>query len=103
MRLILNWNRLVQRQCERRAIKKASSRIILTIEIKKNNFPINHGAHGEHGGENHLMAGKLKSYDLLTTSYFPVRSVFPVVFFFLKAIPQKCPAFTGSGKERGKN
>jgi hypothetical protein len=49
------------------------------------------------------MAGKLKSYDLLTTSYFPVRSVFPVVFFFLKAIPQKCPAFTGSGKERGKN
>jgi hypothetical protein len=32
------------------------------------------------------MAGKLKSYDLLTTSYFPVRPVFPVVFFFLKAI-----------------
>jgi hypothetical protein len=33
------------------------------------------------------MARKLKSYDLLTTSYFPVRPVFPVVFFFLKAIP----------------
>jgi hypothetical protein len=32
------------------------------------------------------MARKLKSYDLLTTSYFPVRPVFPVVFFFLKAI-----------------
>jgi hypothetical protein len=30
------------------------------------------------------MAGKLKSYELLTTSYFPVRPVFPVVFFFLK-------------------
>jgi hypothetical protein len=35
------------------------------------------------------MARKLKSYDLLTTSYFPVRPVFPVVFFFLKAIEQK--------------
>jgi hypothetical protein len=32
------------------------------------------------------MARKLKSYDLLTTSYFPVRPVFPVVFFFFKAI-----------------
>jgi hypothetical protein len=77
---------MVNPELSERKLKYEELSVRVAIEFKKSISPYTTGRTGNTGGENHLMARKLKSYDLLTTSYFPVRPVFPVVFFFLKAI-----------------
>jgi hypothetical protein len=55
------------------------------IEIKKNNFPINHGAHGEHGEKKSSNGRQTKELRIAYHLLFPRAPRVPRGFLFLKS------------------